>query len=243
MIKVLIIEDELISATDLSNNLRKHFFKITGIARNLAQVVEKQNVEKADVALIDIFLQDSNHNGLEIARFLKENYKCSLIFLTAYSDQNTFNTAKDLNPVAFLGKPFKINELVYQIQLAYNNQIQSHNSLKSLYKRELFLPDGRDYLKIKLEDILMIKADKSYIDLYIIGFLVPRKVTMNIGHIESELPKEIFYRVSKSVIINLTKIQKFNSEEISLDGITESISLPKGKKRELIEKLIVIKTP
>jgi DNA-binding LytR/AlgR family response regulator len=243
MIKVLIIEDELIPATDLANNLRKNFLKITGIARNLAQVVEKQNIEKADVALVDIFLQDSNHNGLEIARFLKENYDCSLIFLTAYSDQNTFNTAKNLNPVAFLGKPFKINELVYQIQLAFNNKNQSISNLKKQSKKEIFLPDGRDYLKIKLEDLILVKADKSYIDIYISGFIVPRKVTMNIGHIESELPEELFFRVSKSVIVNLTKIQKFNSDEISLEGVNESVSLPKGKKGELVEKLNVLKTP
>ena len=49
---------------------------------------------------------------------------------------------------------------------------------------------------------------------------------------ESELPKEQFLRIHKSYIINLDKVERFNSKYVEIDG--EKIPLSRNKKEEII---------
>ena len=49
---------------------------------------------------------------------------------------------------------------------------------------------------------------------------------------ENELPKDHFLRIHKSYIINLDKVERFNSKQVEIDG--EKIPLSRNKKEEII---------
>ena len=49
---------------------------------------------------------------------------------------------------------------------------------------------------------------------------------------EIELPKENFLRIHKSYIINLDKVDRFNSKQVEING--EKIPLSRNKKEEII---------
>ena len=54
--KILIVEDEMIVATDLRLLLERNGYKVTGIARSYEKAVELTEQEKPDMVLLDIFL-------------------------------------------------------------------------------------------------------------------------------------------------------------------------------------------
>ena len=74
--------------------------------------------------------------NIEIAREIAKNYVIPFVFLTANSEIQTFERAKLTNPAAYLLKPFRHRELVFQIELAYNHYWMNKNSESNPAKAE-----------------------------------------------------------------------------------------------------------
>lgn len=72
-----------------------------------------------NIVLLDINLEDEV-NGIEIAEYINEHHKIPFIYLTSYSDSDTFNKAKT-NPMAYITKPFKKSDIYTNIELALYN--------------------------------------------------------------------------------------------------------------------------
>lgn len=114
---VLIVEDESIVALDLENRLRGLGFEVVGQARSgeVAQSLAKEFLP--DVILMDIQIKGPI-DGIETARLIREELRIPSIFLTAYSDNESLQRAKESQAYGFLLKPFQERELLIAIELA-----------------------------------------------------------------------------------------------------------------------------
>lgn len=87
--------------------------------------LDQGTVKPADVVLMDISLAGSM-TGLEAGRIITDKYSSALVFLTGLSHVETFEEAFKTRPVAFLLKPFDIQQALISIRLAvYQKQLET----------------------------------------------------------------------------------------------------------------------
>ena len=141
--KILIVEDEIITATDLKETLQKKGHEITAIAKNYTEAVNAMNQQLPDLIIIDIRLRNSEQDGISFAEEITKEYKIPFVYLTSSTELETFNRAKLTLPAAYLLKPFRHQELAFQVELAYNHYQVNNQSENNPAKAEsIFLPVG-----------------------------------------------------------------------------------------------------
>jgi PAS domain S-box-containing protein len=122
--KILIVEDEVIVAKNIENQLINNGYKVTGIAVSGEESIISAGIEKPDIVLMDIRLK-GKMDGIEAADQLRKTYGLPVIFLTSYTDEETFHRAKLTEPFGYLVKPFDIKELSRAIEIAlYKNETE-----------------------------------------------------------------------------------------------------------------------
>jgi DNA-binding LytR/AlgR family response regulator len=242
-LKILIVEDEIITAMDLSETLQEAGHTITAIARNLDQAVKAVKSYPPDLALIDIELKESTGDGIATARALLDHHRMPIIYLTANSEPKTFQSAKETLPAAYLLKPFRQEELKLQIELAYyqyqNNQTPSAESVGSDY---LYLPVDKGYEKIVPDDVLYLKADGSYVKLFLVNKTLPYHISTNLSHLAQYFSTPNFYRLSRSLLINLDHMERLESNYLFMVSHKTPIQIPAASRKELMKKLTVVRT-
>lgn len=118
--KIIIVEDELITATFIMKMLEQEGFLVTGIFTRGEDVIKSVANEKPDLILMDIILQGSI-DGIETIKRIKTKVDIPFIYLTANSDENIFEKAKETKPAAYIIKPIRKDQLIQTI---------SHNIIK-----------------------------------------------------------------------------------------------------------------
>lgn len=118
---VLIVEDELITAESISELLAEEDYKIIGVAKdaNTALRLCNKSEEPPQVIICDINIK-GNVKGVELAQQLKKLYGCEIIFLTAYSDTKTLESAFETNPIMYVVKPYNDTQLLVAVQMAFH---------------------------------------------------------------------------------------------------------------------------
>lgn len=116
MNKVLIVEDETIVALEIKKVLEKLDFIVTDMATGYDSALESVKRTKPDIILMDIDLRDDK-DGIDVAKQIQKTNNIPIIYTTAYSDEKTLNRAIETNPVTYLIKPFKREELKSNILL------------------------------------------------------------------------------------------------------------------------------
>lgn len=127
MIKVLIIEDEPLIALNIKIILEKRGFEVTGHAGNLTDAKELFCTNKPDIVLSDIKLE-YNESGIEVVKTLKKISDFNVIYITSYGDDTIIEEALETNPVAYITKPFKDNDLNAALKLASVNKINENTN-------------------------------------------------------------------------------------------------------------------
>lgn len=115
--RILIVEDELLVASDLKETLHARGHTVVGMARTAEEAVECAAREKPDLILMDVRLAGIR-DGVSAALEIKARFQASVLFLTAFSDAKTLERAKPVEPLAYITKPFKRDDLIRAVELA-----------------------------------------------------------------------------------------------------------------------------
>ncbi len=108
--KILIVEDESITAMDLKRNLQSYGNIDVTVSNNGLDAIMKSEVERPDLILMDIMLK-GQLNGIDVADIISKKREVPIIYISAYTDDETILNAHITKPFAFLGKPFDNSEL------------------------------------------------------------------------------------------------------------------------------------
>lgn len=122
---ILIVEDEMITATSIAELLEEEDHHVIGIARDAAKalLLSNQSEQSPAIVICDVNII-GEIKGIELSAQLKELYNCEIIFLTAYSDQKTLQNAFGLNPVMYVVKPYSDAQLLVALQMAFHKIFQ-----------------------------------------------------------------------------------------------------------------------
>ncbi len=116
MANILIVEDELLIAKNLTRKLKKVGYKIIAVVSSGAEAIAIVNSNKPDLILMDIAIK-GDLDGIETMAKIKEIDDIPAIYLTAYADDRTIDRAAQTGCYAYLLKPFKDKELRATIKI------------------------------------------------------------------------------------------------------------------------------
>jgi DNA-binding NtrC family response regulator len=129
--RVLIVEDEFIVANDLRLLLMRAGHKVTGIAVSAEEAEELIQQQRPDMVIVDIILE-GNLSGIDLARKLRTE-NIAFVYLSANSNQEILEQAKTTEPYGFLIKPFREQDLLIALDIAWYRHT---HSLEAKLRRE-----------------------------------------------------------------------------------------------------------
>ncbi len=115
-IRIVIAEDEPLIRLDLRESLEEEGYAVVGEAGDGAEAVELVRQHRPDLAILDIKMPGVD--GLAAARDIVGERLAAVIILTAFSQRELIEQARDAGALHYLVKPFERRELIPAIELA-----------------------------------------------------------------------------------------------------------------------------
>ncbi len=140
--KILIIEDELITAESIKVSLVRSGYAVMGIASTGDDAFKLIRENIPDLSLVDIRLK-GGQDGVEVARRMTAEFDIPVIYLTAYSDEDVVARARDTLSYGYLLKPFEDRELASNIEIA----LHKHRADRAVRESEVQLRRSNDKLR------------------------------------------------------------------------------------------------
>lgn len=109
-VSILIVEDEVLIAMKMRRNLELDGYNVYEPVVSGGEAITMATELQPDIIFMDIRLP-GGMDGIEAAREIRGQYGTPIIFMTGYSDQETFDRAQQVGPAAFLEKPVFPQEL------------------------------------------------------------------------------------------------------------------------------------
>ncbi|MFN4298937.1 MAG: LytR/AlgR family response regulator transcription factor [Thermaurantimonas sp.] len=246
-ITALIVDDELHARRGLQSLLAEHFPDITvlGEAKDLPEAVRLINELHPTVIFLDVEMP--GYSGTQIFDFFPStDVDFKIIFVTAYSEYAV--TAFELSAIDYILKPITLealNRAITKLKVALQaDKSLEKERLQALIANiqnpedaRLVLPSNDGQVVIKLNDIVFLKADSSYTEIYLADgskLFLSRKL-LEFEKLQNYGP---FMRTHRSYIVNLNRIKKILKQDggLLMDNGRE-VALAADKKNLLYEKL------
>ena len=239
--RILIVEDDMIIAANLSLQLTKLGYEVTGIESRGEEAIYHAELNSPDIILMDINLK-GNLDGIETVSIIHQKKNIAVVYLTANNDEATFNRAKSTHPQAFISKPFNKLNLQRAIALVAE-QIRSRGTgharvdlAMEVMDDRIFVRHGGKMVKILLDNILYVEADRNYCN--IVTENGEYLVVSTLKAIESRLRNSSFIRVHRSFLVNISKLDSV--AESHLEIRRKTIPVSRSHKELLLGRLQTI---
>jgi DNA-binding LytR/AlgR family response regulator len=242
LIKILVVEDEMIIAAKISMQLTSLGYEVTGILPRGEQAIQQVKENKPDILLLDINLK-GELDGIATAHQIQQFADIPVIYLTANSDEATFNRAKPTKPYAFISKPFKQLDLQRAIELTISRMAENTTGLITenttgneqpfVLSDRIFVRYKEKMIKIMLADILYMEADRNYSRI----FTSSREYVLSIPlkNMEEKMSMQLFMRIHRSYLINITQVDEVTENHVTI--AKKSIPLGTGMKEQLMQRI------
>jgi len=236
MIRCIIIEDEPPARKVLAKYINDvPYLELTGQYANAMKAIEDIEEKEVDLMFLDINLPKIS--GLNFLRSLDDPPR--VIITTAYSEYAL--EGFELNVIDYLLKPISFERFLKAVSKVH----KSITSDKPLLKKEktvdeksdkysfTFIKSDNTFYKIDFNEILFIESDEDYVWIHTNNEKHHLRYTLK--YWDEKLPDELFVRVHKSFIVNLSKIKHISGNKI----IMAETSIPVGRsyKKELFERV------
>lgn len=215
-IKALIIDDEPLAQNVIQQYVQKlpdlEIISTCNDAICAHKVLQEQE--------IDLLFLDINMPKLSGISFLKNLKNPPLvIFTTAYSEYAL--DAYELNALDYLKKPFSFERFCKAYYRAEELFLLKQNSKNSVINKKsevdfLFIKSNKKSVKVKFTDINYIEGLGDYIKVHLENNKLVTNLSMK--KILTILPEQHFYRIHKSFIISLGKIESLEGNMVSING-------------------------
>jgi DNA-binding LytR/AlgR family response regulator len=241
-LKILIVEDDLLLAEELQEQLLEFGYTITDVVANSQDALLAFRRRLPDLVLCDIHLKDSTMDGIALATAFQEIESVPLIYLTAFGDKKTVDRANATKPSYYLIKPCNPLQLQVAIDLAISNFTQKkeadpQHSLQfhqpppcALYSTQdfFFIKEGYRYVRIEISDIVYVEALGSNVK--IITEHCKVVLTANLSSFSQQVDHPSLVRVHRSYLINLHKVHSFDAGRVFLAYQGNLQEIPVSKK-------------
>lgn len=219
--RCIIIDDEPIARKGMRRLVEtRPELELTAMFDSAVKAGEWLDKNVADLIFLDIEMPGLN--GLEFARHLPGH--CMVVFTTAYSEYAL--DGFEVDALDYLVKPInpdRFNKAVDRA-ISYKQLIDEATADDESSEMEFIIVKAdRKYARVRLMDILYVEGLKDYLIIHL-----PEKniiTRMTVKAMEETLPRQQFIRVSKSNIVNKSKIDSFDGNDVFIGSIEIAIGL------------------
>jgi two-component system LytT family response regulator len=236
-IRALLIDDETAALENLQAKLNEFCVgvEIVGMATSALDGIKKVNELKPELIFLDVEMPHGN--GFDVLQAINTE-EVQVIFVTAF-DHYAIKAIR-FSAVDYLLKPINIDELIDAVDRAKGDSTgaQPQNKYEVLLENfkktaptKLVLPHVEGYSYVDTEEMLYIKANGSYSEIYL---------KTGKRHIVSKLIKEYeellsghgFLRVHNSYLINLRLVKEYSKKQGHLVVMSNDAEVPISKARK-----------
>ncbi len=114
--RIIVAEDEAIIRMDLVEMLREAGYNVIGEAANGREAISLARHLKPDLAILDVKMPEID--GISAAELIVSEKLAAVLMLTAFSQRELVERARDAGAMAYLVKPFSISDLTPAIEMA-----------------------------------------------------------------------------------------------------------------------------
>ena len=234
--KCIIIDDEPLAREGMELNIEEvKDLSLEGQFGSPVDATEYLTQNEVDLLFLDVEMPEMN--GLDFLRSL--SVKPMTILTTAYTDYAI--EGYELGVIDYLVKPIRMERFMKAVNKARElHQLKQNSQLKGNYitteqtEDHIYLKADRKYVKVMLNDIEYIQGMKDYVMVYTNDDRI--MTAMNLKTINKQLDSTQFVRISKSYIINISKIQEVKNNSVIVGE--EDIPLGKTYKDYFIDNYI-----
>ena len=239
--KILIVEDEMIIAANISLQLTNLGYEVTGIISRAEEVLPLLRECQPDIVLMDINLK-GDMDGIDVAHLIQNEYKLPIIFLTANADEAHFNRAKTANPYGFISKPFKKLDLQRAIELSLirikeekdlEKNSASENEIPFILSDCIFVRSHDKMIKVCINDILYIEAERNYCKIHCKD--KEHLLVTTLKDLEEKLTDNELMRIHRSFIVNLSHIDEIATSHVVI--AKKAIPISVDLKKRLLQHI------
>jgi DNA-binding LytR/AlgR family response regulator len=213
--KCIIVDDEPL-AREAIKILVTQYERLTLLGSFNSPSSASKFIEENEVNLIFLDIQMPGTNGIDFAKTIPQN--TFVIFTTAYSQFAT--DSYEVDAIDYLIKPIKFERFAKAVDKANTyaklfSTPYEDNNIQNVENDYIFVKADRKIFKIFFNEILFIEGLKDYV---VIHTAAQKVITaMNIKTIYDKLSKQIFVRVSKSYIVNSSRINAVDNNTVFIE--------------------------
>lgn len=238
-IRILIVEDDMIIGANVSLLLTNLGYEITGLVPRGEEAVVHVREYPPHILLLDIHLK-GDLNGIDTAKAIQKHADIPIIYLTANSDNATFELAKETRPKAFITKPFNKLNLQRTLELVTQTIVQDEKGIETpefeLLDDRIFIRHKGKMIKLLSDEILYLEADRNYCKIVCHG--AEHTLSSSLKVVADKLPNSQFVRVHRSYMVNIAKLDIVADDHLEIKR--KSIPLSKAYKEKLMSRIRTI---
>lgn len=163
---ILIVEDESIVALDISIYIEELGCSATAIVSNAQDCLEYIDKNAVDLILMDIRIK-GDRDGISCAAEIKKTRNIPIIYISAFSDDETLKRAIETEPIAYLTKPFNRKELKFALQVAMKKNSSDLRVGNIVFDKEFSFDSENSELILLGEVVHMTRKEKELLSLLV----------------------------------------------------------------------------
>lgn len=236
--KSLIVDDEPVARKGMKTLVEQiPQLVLTGSFNNALAASAFMNEHTVDLVFLDI--QMPGITGLEFAQSIPKD--TLVIFTTAYAEYAL--DSYDVGAIDYLVKLIEMNRFLKAVNkaVAYHKLLlpETLERVEEIQEEYIFIKSERRYFRINFGDILFIEGLKDYSILQLEDQRVVTKI--NLKNIHEQLPGRQFLRVNKSYIVNVSRIDSFDTNDIFIKSY--EIAIGGSYKKLFFEEFVMKNLP
>jgi DNA-binding LytR/AlgR family response regulator len=233
-LKCLIVDDEPIAIKGVVNFINQlDFLEVIDTCTSAMKATEILKTKDIDLMFLDI-----NMPMLSGLDFLKSLDKSPMTILTTAYSEHALEGFK-LNVVDYLMKPLEFQRFFQAAHKAldlFQSRIVTQNT-KEGADSDMYIRQGDTFQRIIWEDILFVEGMQNYLKLHFKDKTFVIHQTMI--SLEEMLPKDSFFRIHQSYLINTNKIDAISGGRVFING--QQLPISRHRKEELLKTVVYVK--
>ena len=230
--KVIAVDDEPLALGQLTKYISQvQFMELSGAFTSSLEALRFLQDTEVDAMFIDINMPDLS--GIELVRSLPS--APLTVLTTAYSEYAVEGYKVDA--VDYLLKPFTLSEFITSAEKLRSRFTLLEAAGKPVQNNDfVFFKSDYKIIKIRTADILYIESMSEYLKIFLQDEQMPRVVLMSFAKLLEKLPQDLFIRIHRSYVINLSKVEEVSGGMVLLEN-GKSLPIGESYRAALLNRL------